>query len=44
MEKVKAKKAGLDREWVLLLEEARKIGLTPSEVREFLLKGSNKKP
>ncbi|MFA9558548.1 anti-repressor SinI family protein [Evansella sp. AB-rgal1] len=41
MEKVKEKPLVLDKEWVLLLEEARKLGVTPRDVRMFLLRSKN---
>lgn len=42
MEKVKEKPLVLDKEWVLLLEEARKLGVAPREVRMFLLRSKRR--
>nr|WP_275980195.1 anti-repressor SinI family protein [Halalkalibacter alkaliphilus] len=30
----------LDQEWVTLLQEAKEIGLTPEEVKQFICKNS----
>jgi hypothetical protein len=32
----------LDKEWKQMLSEAREIGLTPEEVRQFLLRNGGK--
>lgn len=32
----KRKHDGLDEEWIELMREARKIGRTPAEIRDFL--------
>ncbi|WP_243290226.1 anti-repressor SinI family protein [Bacillus sp. FJAT-47783] len=36
MKKTENLKGSIDLEWIQLLQEAREIGLTPQEVREFI--------
>lgn len=35
--KVFANKAGLDAEWIILMDCARRMGLTTEEIKEFLV-------
>ncbi|ARK30468.1 DNA-binding anti-repressor SinI [Halalkalibacter krulwichiae] len=36
------RKSSLDLEWLQLLLEAKRIGLTPKEVRDFIMLNKNK--
>lgn len=41
---IHTEKQGMDEEWIQLIMEAQDLGLSPSEIREFLQSGREESP